>query len=434
MRSDRRGSKRRIAVLQNLAILVLSLSAALLLIIVGPLELTGESGLFRLGQLISQDHQPEAEASDLSAVSAPINLVISNSYGRRGELLTTTLSESGAQCGSLIREAIGSAHSPVKASREDLRDALGSGSIFMDFLYSLPSQVVASFFGAEFEADFAVRCLLLASTGEGNCTLFFWNGEATAWRYGTAVPEDTLLVFLNATDVNGAWFAFEAGEDYDFLYPFTLLPAERVSEKVLSAVTSSTATDADRLLSVTGFNVHTNNRYPEEDGTQVIVESPRTLRIHPDGVVEYMGDTETAAELFWVPAGQEEAVTSVEAVLTALRLAETLMPRDLSGNGRFFITGMTEKEGDWQVTLGVHVDGVPVYHVDAANAMEIVFTGNVITAFTIHCRSYTAGEDDYALLPLTQTVAMAEGENGAMLTVGYVDRGNDQVVPVWLLQ
>ena len=428
------GRRGRIALWQNLAILVLSLSAVLLLIIVGPLELSGENGLLQLSQLISGDADPPAEASDLSAVSAPVNLVLSNEYGRRGELLTTTLSESAARCGSLIREAVGSAYSPAEVEIGELSRTLEGSSLFMDFLFPLPAQVVASYFGTDFSADRSVRCLMLAATGKENCVLYLWDGEEAVWRYSTAVPESTLLSALSDIDVNGARFACEAGEDYDFLFPLTVLPGERVTRRVLSGATASGATDADRLLGVAGFNVHTNYRYPEGDGTQVIVESPRTLRIRPDGVVEYTGDSDTATGLFLAPAGAEEEPGAVVAALTALRLAEALLPHELSGSGRFFLTGMERGDSGWKITLGVHVEGVPVYHSDAANAAEVTFTGGAVTGFVLHCRSYTAGEEEYRLLPLAQAAAMAAGRKDAMLTVGYVDRGSDRVLPTWLLQ
>jgi len=427
-------SKRPVGHLQNLAILLLSLSAALLLLVVIPLELEGESGLTRLQNLLSGKQTSSAQAADLSAVAAPLNLVLTNDYGRRGELLTTTQADLAIQCGSLIREAAGSSGEAEAAAPDDLRRALQHQSLFMDFLFPMPVQVVAGWFGADFPDKLDVRCLAISAADEGTCSLFLWDGGEQLHRYATAVPASSLLEMLDSIDTNGASFACEAGPDYDALYPYTILPAQQVSLPTIGTSTPVEAISDERLLSVLGFNVHTNYRYPESNGTQVIVEYPRELRIQPDGTVVYTGDAESSAPLFTAPLSAEDGRLSADAAaLAALRLANAVMPPELAGSGSFFLTGLEETADGWSVTMGVSAGGVPVYHANGSTAAEIHFTGGTITSFSLRCRCYTLAEKSYSLLPLAQAAAAVQDGSNTMLTTAYVDRGGETAIPTWLL-
>ena len=164
------------------------------------------------------------------------------------------------------------------------------------------------------------------------------------------------------------------------------------------------------------------------------MESPRTLRVQPDGVVHYNGDSEDGAPLLSVPAAKDEPPSASGAALTALRLAEALWPSQFSGDGRFFLRGIQETAEGWRVSLGVCVGGVPVYYADDTNAMEVQFTGGVVTSFSLRCRCYTLLEERFTLLPLAQASAVAGDAAGGMLTAGYVDRFEETAVPRWLLR
>ena len=427
-------SKKRAGLLQNLAIVLLSLSAGVLVLLMGAAELWGREGISQITQIFSGEPSRPDQVDGLSAAAVPVNLVLTNGYGRWGELLTTTASDSAVRCGSLLREAAGSSSHPAAVSDQAFRQALDGQGIFVDFLQAAPAQVAAAWFGASFDSDWPVRTLLLSAGSGDACVLLLRDGEGQTYRYDTAVPAADVLDFLAGIDTNGASFAYEAGAPYETLYPYTLLPAGRVSLPPLSAATPPDATDDRRLLGVLGFNTHTNYRYPEVDGTQVIVESPRTLRIRPDGTVHYSGDSEDSVPLLSIPAAKDEAPSAAGAALAALRLAEALWPPQFSGDGRFFLSGIQETAEGWRVSLGVCAGGVPVHYTDDTSAVEVQFTGGTVTAFSLRCRRYTFQEEAYALLPLAQAAAAAGDAEGGMLTVGYVDRFGEEAVPGWLLR
>ena len=425
--------KRLVGHLQNLAILFLTLSAVFLLIIVIPLELEGENGLKKIERLLYTEQAPTAQSSDLSTIAAPLNLVLTNDYGRRGEIMTTSLSDTAVQCGSLIREAMGSATGMSAASAPDFQESLNVQNIFMDFLSAMPAEIIAGLFGADFSESCQARCLTLSAAGEDTCTLFLWDGGEQFLRFGTAIPISALQEYLSSVSTNDAKFAFAAGEEYAGLYPYTILPAGRISVNPLTVSTPSEAVSDKHLLSVLGFNVHTNYRYPESNGTQVIVEYPRELRIQPDGTVLYSGDTESTPELFIASPGADQ-ITASDAALTALRLAEEIIPPSFSGNAAFFLSHLEENEQGWNISLDVAVDGMPIYHSSGTSAAEFQFTGSTVTSFSIRCRQYLLSDQTISLLPVTQAAAVAGNSRNAMLTVAYVDRGGESASPFWMLR
>ena len=57
----------------------------------------------------------------------------------------------------------------------------------------------------------------------------------------------------------------------------------------------------------------------------------------------------------------------------------------------------------------------------------------MITAFTLHLRSYTISDQSRALLPSLQAVAAAwDSDTPRELFCGYYDDGGDTLAPGWL--
>ena len=166
--------RRGIEALQNLAIALLAASALLLVLLV----VSYESG--RDGRLPSwQELFPPAgeggtaSASDLTALSAPVDIVVTNQYGRGSYLLTADDPAIKEQLTRLLQEALGSAGS-VEAVTEDLfRAALNAPGVYFDYLVTLPAAIVASRLGAETVLGGQFRRALLSREGEA-VRLFLW--------------------------------------------------------------------------------------------------------------------------------------------------------------------------------------------------------------------------------------------------------------------
>lgn len=423
---------------QNLAILGLSLSALALLGQVASFELGLDGSLKSLTSqfndtIIAPSFSDPSRTVDLSVLSAPMNLVVTGEYGRYGGLLVSSDTAGVDQALSLLREALGSAYGGTQTSAELFRELVAQRGVCFDFLLPLPISVVSDRLQADFAPSGSARYCLIADTGEATASLFLWDGAGAVQQYDTAVDLSALSQVVSAFESNDARFAFEAGESYAALDPYTLVTNQRVQASVLHAATPAAAQSVDDLLSLLDFNPHTNSRYPLSNGTEVVVEYPRTLRVQTDGTVLYTGSAEPASSLYQVAAAGKSA-TQTEAALAALQLSETLLSYSGIDISTLWCSGISAIDGGWRVTLDYQVNGIPVYFSDGESAVAVEITGTTITAFHCRFRQYTVQETTYPLLPLTQAVAMASAYEGGFLTVGYVDQGSDQLQPTWLMR
>ena len=423
---------------QNLTILGLSLSALAFLGQVASFELGLDGSLKSLTSLfndtiIAPSFSDTSHSVDLSTLSAPMNLVVTGEYGRYGGLLVSSDTTGVDQALSLLREALGSAYGGGQVSSDLFRELVAQRGICFDFLLPVPISVMSGRLQAEFDPGGSARYYLIADTGDATAALFLWDGGDTVQQYTTAVDLSALSQVVSSFESNDARFAFEAGEEYAALDPFTLVTSQRVHASTLHAATPAAAQSVDDLLSLLDFNPHTNSRYPLSNGTEVVVEYPRTLRVQTDGTVLYTGGTEPASTLYQITA-EGTSATQTEAVLAALQLSETLLSYGGIDVSSLWFSGITAIDGGWLVTLDYQVGGIPVYFSGGENAISVEITGTTITAFHCRFRQYTIQESTYPLLPLTQAVAMASAYDGGFLTVGYVDQGSDQLQPTWLVR
>lgn len=430
--------RKHVRLWQNLIILGLSLSALSLLGQVVSFELGLDGSLKSLtaqfsDTIISPTFSDTTHAVDLSTLAAPMNLVVTGEYGRYGGLLVSPGTESVDQAQALLREALGSAYGGTEVSADRFQELVAQRGVCFDFLLPLPISVMSGRLQAEFNPDGSARYYLIADTGSATASLFLWDGSGAVKQYDTAVDVTALSQVISLFESNDARFAFEAGEDYEALDPYTLVTNQRFQASLLHAATPAAAQSVDDLLSLLDFNPHTNSRYPLSNGTEVVVEYPRTLRIQSDGTVLYTGGSEPASTLYQVTVAGE-SVTQTEAVLAALQLSETLLSYAEIDVSTLWLSGVTAMDDGWTVTLDYSVGGIPVYFSDGGSAISVEITGTTITAFSCRFRQYTVQETTYPLLPLTQAVAMASSYEGGFLTVGYVDQGGEQVQPSWLMR
>ena len=421
---------------QNLAITLLSLTAAVLLGQVVSFEMGLDGTLSSLSAQFSDTISPgpsdTGQTTDLSALSAPMNLMVTGTYGRYGSPLVSSSAAGVDEALTLLREALGSASGGSSLSAELFRGLAIQQGVFFDFLLPVPVSILSSRLQTDFAPDGSARyCLITGDTTQ--VSLYLWDGGETIRRFDTALDSTALHQVIGAFESNDALFAFEAGEDYAALDPYTLIVRQRMEVPLLQAASPVGTQATDDLLALLDFNPHTNSRYPLSNGTEMVVEYPRTLGVQTDGTVLYTGSAEPVSALYQAGA-QGETPTQEEAALAALRLAETLLSYAGVDTGSLWFSGITETEDGYTVTLDYQVGGIPVYFADGESAVSVEITGAAITAFHCRIRQYTTLETLYPLLPLTQAVAMSSAYEGGFLTAGYVDQGSDQLQPTWLMR
>lgn len=411
MEKQRRGRR---DLLQNILIALLALSAAALFAQTQfyGLDLAAGYGAGAAGT--------EPSAAPAAALSAPVRTAVTGDYGRHGGITLTTADGGFADpLGRLLLEALGSARDYAPCAPGDFLRALEGPSLYYDFLEPLPLSVLAGLLGEE-DASFpglSARRLLLVPRQDG-VGLFLWDGGEDCFRAATAVSAGSLEQVIGRYELGNASFAMDGGPG-EALEPCSLLPAQP-PELAAYALGSPLAGGTDWLLSALGFSLQGRTRHTESNGTELIMDGERTLRIRPDGSVHYQSGNEPGLRV--EAAG--ELPTDWEAARGAASLLEGLIA-SVSGDARLWLSGL-RRSGDVTVLrFGYQLEGVPVRFQDGGAAAEITLTGAAVTSLSLRFRQYGPAEGSSLLLPLPQALAVAAASPGKELSIGYVERDGE---------
>lgn len=403
-------SKKHINAIQNLLIALLAASALFLF-------LRQQTESHMASYLTSGQTRPGVSGTaeeSLTSVEALVRIAVSGSYGRYGDLHMTSTGDGFAAIRNLLQEALGSAGTPEPCSETVFRAALDGTSLYCDWTTPLPLPVVSGFVGASAPAqDLNVRRMVL-SAGHDSVTLLLTDDQQYL-RCTTKVSVEALLNFISGVQMENVAFAYELKSSSTT--PYSLLHTGQLLEYPL-LTSASAAQPADPLLSALGFNPNTNSRYTESNGTEVVRDGERTLRIEPDSTLTYDGGGTSVPEL----SLSHPVETAEDAVLCAFRsLNQLLSDTDASLCPKSIRT----TQRGWLVTFDYHVDGVLLRLSSGEPAAIVEVDAAGITAFTLHQRRYAAAENENALLlPLLQALAIASDGQHGELSICYVDSGS----------
>lgn len=410
--------RKRRDLIQNIAIVALSLSAVLLF---------AQSQIYNLlsDQSVLTDRLVGTAAGDTAVEAtliAPVRVVVTGVYDRYGAILTTD-AESFSDLGLLLKEALGAAGTLTVCQEAEFVSALGTSSVYYDFLSPLPLSILSELVGGGGEGiagNTQIRQLAL-SPGGSSVYLYAWDGGAT--YYVCQVPplsvEDLETVVNNCT-FGVAAFAYDEvslNERYGQIAPHSLLLAELPVLPVLSA--SNPLTSSDQVLTALGFNPSTKNRYTDAGGTEIIRETDRSLQIGSGGTVVYEGGTDPVVTI----QAEGDLPTPLEAAVGATSLLRTLLG-DLSGEAALYLESIRFSEETTVLRFGYHVSGTPIRFSDGAAAAEVTLSGTTVSHLSLRVRQYVASGEESLLLPLRQALAIAaDTHQGAELFIGYADTG-----------
>lgn len=408
--------------LQNAALLLLTASALFLLTrlpllqnirLTAPPLFTAESG-------------GETEEALPSAMFASVNLMAtrdSDEYGRCGLLYAGAESEALQEAIPLFQEALGSAVPAGAVEDAALREALNHPGLYLELTGGpLPLEAAAAWLGEDAPLSSSVSAMALTAEGDEGASLFLLDGEGGIVRCATALPVSALRSACERISPNGSYFAYETG--YASLAPYTVLMPKIAPLPDVTAERPA-GYSAYNLLTALDFNAHTLSRYTESSGAEVVEESPRTLRIGPNGNVSFISRGAIASPLY------RASGTGLREVLAAGgRLAAALAGG--TGSSPLFLRAAEETEGGWILRFRYQADGVPVYFSDGSDALTVTFQDGAVTGFTYRCRVYTPAEESpAALLPAGMAQAIAAAYPESTLSIGYEDDGSGRLAAQW---
>lgn len=412
-------SKKLVNRLQNLILIALALSAVFLLLSIFHLR-GGWTARFQTLLAVRPAAGGQEEASGVGELlAAPHIMVTSDSeYGRCGRLYTPAGDALLEKMLPLFGEALGSADQVGAAAEETLRAGLSKSSLYLDLTVELPLEVVAAWLGERAVFDRAVRAMALTTEGRDTAVLYLCGGEREIFRYFTALPASAVEVLTDSVSPNGSLFAYET--NYAPLAPYTVLVREVKGLPLVRSELPATYSSY-RLLTALDFNAHTNSRYAEPDGTEVVMDGRRTLRIGPEGTVTYDSGEEDAGGR----GGALEALRAAGSLAAALTGGVDASP--------LYLRRLEAREDGYLAGFQYQVEGVPVRFPDEADALTVLVRGDKIAAFNCRCRAYVREEGASVLLPPAMAAAIASLYPEGELSLGYVDSGSGRLHADWLV-
>lgn len=412
-------NKKLVDRLQNVALVVLTLSAVFLLLSFFHLR-GGWTARFQTLLAVRPAAGGQEEASGVGELlAAPHIMVTSDSeYGRCGRLYTPAGDALLEKMLPLFGEALGSADQVGAAADQTLRAGLGKSSLYLDLTVELPLEVVAAWLGERTVFDRAVRAMALTTEGRDTAVLYLCGGEGEIFRYFTALPASAVEALTESVSPNGSLFAYET--NYAPLAPYTVLVREAEGLPQVRSELPATYSSY-RLLTALDFNAHTNSRYAEPGGTEVVMDGRRTLRIGPEGTVTYDSGEEDAGGR----GGALEALRAAGSLAAALTGGVDASP--------LYLRRLEEREDGYLVGFQYQVEGVPVRFPDEADALTVLVRGAGIAEFTCRCRTYVPEEEASVLLPPIMAAAIASLYPEGELSLGYVDSGSGRLHADWLV-
>lgn len=408
--------RRRRNLAQNIVITLLALSAVMLF---ARTQLTSLN-LPSAETAAPQGPSPAAPAAP--ELTAPVRVAVTGDYGRYGSVALDTGSADFADpLGRRLLEALGSARDYAPCAPSDFLRVLEEPCLYYDFIEPLPLSVLAGLLGGGEEVspreDLTARRLLISAQRDG-AALYLWDGGENCLRAATAVSSDSVEQVIGRYELGDASFALDAGPDSPAraLDPCSLLPGQTPSLPAY-AMGDPLAGGTDWLLSALGFNPRSRTRHTESNGTELIMDGDRILRIRPDSSVRYQSGDEPSLR---VKAAGEQP-TAREAALGAGALLEGLFS-PVSGEARLWLQGVRRNGDATVLRFGFQAGGVPIRFQDGGCAAEVTLTGCAVTALTLRFRQYNLSEESSLLLPLPQALAVAAKSPGRELSIGYVER------------
>lgn len=432
----RQKHRSKLDTLQNIAITVLTVTAVLLFLRTQFYTIAPAGGTLDAllnGPTVVTDGPASVSGSELRA---PVRVAVSGdkTYGRYGSVTTTTADEVFIPLKTFLQEALGSARTFTVSDEATFFAALDRPSVYYDFLEPLPLSVLSGLVGgSNGQETISARQLVLSAEESGIVQLIVSDGEGTCFLCDTAVSSSDLANVVNHFELGSGYFAFDytvLDGHYSQIAPVSLFLEELPQLPILSV--SSQSPNESELLGVLGFNPHTNSRYTEANGTEVVVEGDHSVRFLPEGIIRYKGSDSAASENELTVESANETPSLQEATVGVTDLLNRLLA-NYSGDASLYLLNIQRSGNTTTLQFDYQSGGIPIRQSTGSPAAEVHLVDNRVSSLSLLLRQYAAGSEISLLLPMKQAVAIAARQPNQELLIGYTDNGSDTSAAVWLL-
>lgn len=357
---------------------------------------------------------PEAElayvetALPILDAAQPIAVSVCNSAGRTSAQWDfDALDQAYDTFGSMLGQALDTAELFAETNDAQLRRALSGSSVYFRYGCDLPADLLASWLGAELEADVPDTGAYLLSV-EGDAVVLYLLGSTTL-RSVTQADAASLELQLEQFRPDGSQFAFEADSS---LEPMALLPGAVAAAPGAAVSNPCDSRYVDQLATDLGFNPYSEARFTDDDGVTYFSEANCTLEVSSTGQIRL---NNAARDRFTASSGSDEALVEL-----ARQMMETAAG-SVSGDGRLYLSGVTRQGEQTVCTFQYLVSGIPV--VLGSDAAAVTFTGSTLTHMEIQVLAFSLSGQTLYPLPVAQAEAVLT--EGSELTLQYHISGSE---------
>lgn len=369
----------------------------------------------------SETHSSEAsEVADgqISQMSKPLSLVVTSSenahYGVKYD--AKGIGDTYADFTAALGEALGSAGEPVLVDTAAWESAIGQSGVFFDYIYSQPISAASKWLGVEISgvmANHSARRFCLAVEGD-SIAIYYDCDDGEFYRCSSALSSDSFIKIIDKYVPNGAMFSFELDDYKDVIDPYYLVLNSATSISNLSATNSIASMDSEDLLGIFDIELMVTSSYGEADGTQVYIEGDKSLRIAPDGQLQFnnLGSEQI---------GSGEILSVLDILTLTSRLVSNL---PISCDTQLSYVLYDSATNEYTVRLEYVYDGIVVAFAGRTSAIELRFMGSGEIEFAdIICRDYSA-TDTAIVMPERQALALVIAKGGGEPMLAYTDYGD----------
>ena len=323
---------------------------------------------------------------------------------------------------AILGEALGSAGEPTEIGEQEFRAGIEKGCVFLDLSCGAPLELLAAWLGSEMAgpaASVQTRTLYLG-LADTTAQLCYRDGEGRFFRCSTAAVSEALSARMDEFEGSAAGFAY-ADRTLKNLDPYAIMLTSLPEFPGVAGSAVRDGLDAAQLQQTLGMNSFVASTYIEADGTKVFIEGSKTLRLSPDGTVNYRAD-----------AGEGERAFA-EGLPAAVSYAYAAALRSIgacAGEADIVFSGVVHDGADsYTVTFDYCIGSVPL-RLPAGSAAQFVMKNGRIADARLMLRSYVCTDGTECVLPMRQAAAIA-AVSGITPTLAYADSG-EQISCVWV--
>ncbi|MDR0951786.1 MAG: hypothetical protein LBM18_02570 [Oscillospiraceae bacterium] len=365
--------------LRNLALLLLSVSAVVLLIMA-------------MSDVLGPGAAESAPTGSLSSESSlfilPETILITDENGARYAAKYDYASRERvfAQLSTSLGEALGSASAPQALDEDGWRQALDKPGVFFNWPNPQPLELIAASGGASpgwSNSESLVRRLCLACSGGKVFLALETDFPGEYLRLATALSEGSFLGRLGSSGLTAGSFAFETDFAVSTLDPYFVFSDETLALPAASRISVPVNLNPLPLaLSNFGMNERLSTNYNDGDGI-VYVDGYKTLRLSSDGRASFSAsnaDGLTVASTTGSPTAFER-LSAASALISA-----TLGP--VCGQAEIGFLGSEQSGEEHTLYFGYYVDGIPVRASEDVWCAKIEIFGSLIVRAELICWSF----------------------------------------------